>query len=94
MTGGEGACWPWTGALGSKGYGVLSWNGYTYSAHRVAAWLAGIIEDPYEARGLYGLLIGHECDNKVCCNPHHLRRTTNSQNTKETWERIRRGRSR
>jgi hypothetical protein len=93
MTGGEGACWPWVGAIGKKGYGVLSWNGYTYAAHRVAAWLGGVIEDPYEGKGLYGLLVGHECDNKVCCNPKHLRRTTTSQNTKEMWERVRRGKT-
>lgn len=94
MSGGEGACWLWTGAVGKRGYGVLSWNGYTYGAHRVAAWLGGIIEDPYEERGLFGILIGHECDNKLCVNPKHLRRTTTSQNTKEMWERVRRGKTR
>jgi len=86
-------CWPWTGAVGKRGYGVLSWNGYTYSAHRIAAWLAGIIEDPYEERGLFGILVGHECDTKLCCRPDHLRKTTSAQNTKETWERIRSGRT-
>ncbi len=93
MTGGEGTCWLWQGAIGSKGYGVLSWNGYTYSSHRVAAWLAGIIDDPYEPRGLFGTIISHECDLKACCNPKHLRRNTTAQNTKESWQRIRSGKS-
>ena len=86
-------CWLWRGAVGVKGYGTMSWFGRTYSTHRVAAWLAGMLEDPYDSRGVGGILISHECDQKLCCNPAHLRRTTNAQNTKEAWQRIRSSRT-
>lgn len=56
-------CWPWTAGTFTVGYGQFTVNDVPYYAHRMALMLSGI---PIPA-GMYGI---HECDNKICCNPH------------------------
>lgn len=56
-------CWPWTGGAFSVGYGEFTIDGISYYAHRMALMLSGTVIPP----GMYGI---HECDNKICCNPH------------------------
>ncbi len=62
-------CWEWTGPVTGSGYGKI---GHT-TTHRVA-WrsLNGPIPD--------GLFVLHSCDNKICCNPAHLRLGTAKDN--------------
>lgn len=70
---GPDACWPWTGATDGQGYGHFRFQGRFLKAHRVSYSLAvGEIEDGYE--------IDHQCRNKRCCNPSHLRLATHKQN--------------
>lgn len=56
-------CWPWRGAIQSKGYGAL---GRGVRAHRVVVYrlVHGAIPD--------GLTIDHLCRNRRCVNPAHL----------------------
>ena len=65
MSGGEKACWPWTGARKPVGYGNVRINKKDLLAHRVAFQMAngGIPE---------GFLVCHVCDHPPCCNPDHL----------------------
>ncbi|EHE5125985.1 hypothetical protein JMY69_000849 [Salmonella enterica] len=61
-------CQVWTGAIGFSGYGQLSFEGKTWSAHRVAYEISnGAI--PHDANKWWVL---HTCDNPSCCNPDHL----------------------
>ena len=88
---GEDECWPWTGACNSSGYGNVGWHGVVYTAHRVAAWLTGMVPTlaaPKDKTSAGFVL--HQCDNPPCCNPKHFRLGTFSQNQKESYDRKRR----
>ena len=67
-------CWPWTAAQSRNGYGNFYVDGSWLGAHRVAHYLTYGVE-PGEQHVL------HACDNKLCCNPHHLWLGTNQENT-------------
>ncbi len=67
-------CWNWTGSKNPVyGYGICCIDYKQYRVHRVAYELyVGKIDDNME--------ICHSCNNKLCCNPKHLRNDTHSSN--------------
>lgn len=69
----EGNCLIWTGRTDRYGYGVISVNGKSRGAHRVA-YIAAHGEPPE------GFVIDHLCFRRNCVNPEHLRATTNQKN--------------
>lgn len=78
-----GACLEWQGYCKPNGYGFIRWNGPHY-AHRIAAWLSGLIDDPKGNRyGFDGTHVLHRCDNKRCCRPDHLFIGTQADNLKD-----------
>jgi len=68
-------CWPWIGFVTQCGYGRTWIADKAYYAHRVIFNLANpnMIElrSPTNKKA-QGFLM-HLCDNRVCCNPSHLR---------------------
>lgn len=73
-------CWLWKAAKCSSGYGQFGEDGKKYYAHRAAYEMAyGKIPR--------GMLILHQCDNKSCVNPSHLKIGTYSQNLIEAYAR-------
>jgi hypothetical protein len=69
-------CWPWLGALTSKGYGYCfpyGADGGQYRSHRVAFFIVTGV-DPGELGG------NHSCDNPPCCNPAHTIPSTQTMN--------------
>lgn len=66
-------CWIWKGNFGSNGYGQISLNDKTISAHRVSYLI-------FKGDLIDGLVIDHICRNIKCVNPFHLRQITNSEN--------------
>ena len=67
-TGAPQECWPWTGRL-QLGYGRFDLSGESIAAHRLAYALTHGTppDDEY---------VHHECENRACCNPAHLRAMT------------------
>jgi len=84
-------CWPWQGAANSTGYGTVRYQGRTLAAHRLAAFLTGLIDDPAAPRDRRNTgFILHSCDNRLCCNPRHMRVGTYAENQLEAYGRGRR----
>lgn len=79
-----GPCWIWTGKKNDHNYGLLSDSrvktGKFIRAHRLSYELH-LGEIPP------GLLVLHQCDNRLCCNPSHLRLGTHKDNGREASER-------
>jgi hypothetical protein len=83
-SGGPGACWEWSAGRHGDGYGLITYEGRTQGAHRVAVLVSGR-EIPHR------MLVMHTCDNPPCCNPAHLLVGTYSDNVQDM---LRKGRSR
>jgi hypothetical protein len=70
-------CWNWIGDTDDGGYGVVTYHGKGWKAHRLS-WLYhnGSIPDA-------PLCVLHTCDNPPCCNPAHLFLGTKPQNNSD-----------
>lgn len=89
--GADDECWEWGGATNSTGYGTAAWHGVNYTAHRVAAWLSGMVKSP--SRPAHSRDKGHvlhRCDNRRCCNPNHFMIGSYSDNQKDAYQKQRR----
>ena len=74
-------CMEWPGETYERGYGKMYSTAGKFRAHRVAAYLAGMIDTPRGAQsGLDGKNVLHTCDNPSCCNPEHLFIGTHADN--------------
>jgi hypothetical protein len=72
----ENGCVEYTGPYNPGGYGVLSWGGKVFSAHRLAYEMHyGEIPE--------GLCVLHRCDNRRCINYQHLFVGTRTDNHKD-----------
>lgn len=76
-----GECWEWRAAISPYGYGYFHNGTRMEHAHRVSWRLAHGIEIPD------GLMILHECDNRLCVRPEHLRPGTAKDNAGDAVER-------
>lgn len=78
-------CWEWTGALGGRdNRPYFSCEGQKWLGYRLVYTL---YHGPLEK----GQVVRHKCDNKLCCNPHHLESGTHQDNMNDMKERERHG---
>lgn len=77
----ENECWNWNKHSKQDGYGRTSFNNKTSMAHRIAFEL-------HNKRPItYNMILCHSCDNRLCCNPNHLREGTHKDNSDDKFER-------
>jgi hypothetical protein len=83
-------CWEWQGSCNNTGYGTVSWDGTVYTAHRLSAWIVGLVTSPSapdSSRALTHVL--HKCDNRKCCNPNHFFLGSYTDNQKDAYSKNR-----
>lgn len=84
-------CIEWLGATNSSGYGTVVWEGKCYTAHRLSAYLSGMVDSPSAPKDKKnGGFVLHKCDNPRCINPKHLEVGTYSKNQRDAYKRNRR----
>ena len=78
-------CWIWTGPTNTKGYGKV-WHDSKY--HTAHSWFYEFFTGSKAQ-----IPMMHSCDNKLCCNPYHLRHGTHKENMEDAVRRGIRGRA-
>lgn len=73
----ERGCWVWQRHITPNGYGVISVNGKSSSAHRTSYTL-------FKGRIPEGFQIDHLCKVRSCVNPKHLEAVTAKENVRRS----------
>lgn len=68
----SGNCWLWLNKPDSEGYGTFRFNGKTWKVHRLSYSL--------KHKLILGLVLDHQCENKLCVKPSHLKQVTDKVN--------------
>jgi len=83
-------CWEWQGALDKDGYGAFNHQNEdgTWSIKKCHRYSLEI-----KLGRQFGGQANHTCDNRKCCNPHHLYEGTQLENMRDARQRSRIGTS-
>ena len=77
----NGDCLEWTGCINSQGYGQTRCPTLKKAVltHRLALELEGVDVKPTDH-------VLHSCNNRLCCNPNHLRVGTHIENMHDKYK--------
>jgi hypothetical protein len=78
-------CWNWKRSTCTSRYGSFSLKGKNYRSHRYAYFISNGYCPPE-------MHVMHSCDNRLCCNPLHLKLGTNYDNILDKMAKGRQGR--
>lgn len=78
-------CWVWVGASHPKGYGRFFLG--MLDGKRVWAYSHRISYEHHIGPVPEGMVVDHECNNKACCNPPHLKAIHDLENLRLAAER-------
>lgn len=76
-------CWIWMMSLMRTGYGQIGWQDQGQRSHQLAHRIAYVV---WHGPIPEGLVVDHLCHRRACCNPHHLRLTTNAENAADNGQ--------
>lgn len=91
-SGGEEACWRWTGPPMTQGYGQLMVQGRHWTTHTFAYHVTnfgvevGLQIDHVCHNDVIDCLGGSSCPHRLCCNPRHLEAVAPAVNQKRAAE--------
>lgn len=76
-------CWPWLMKSRQSGYGFITpGKSRTKLLSHRAVW--EVVHGPIPTgTGYHGTVVMHLCDNRLCCNPAHLKLGTQADNVKD-----------
>lgn len=74
-------CWEWQASINSSGYGRFKIASYEMVSTNRLALISEKRQEPD------GMSVLHTCDNRKCCNPHHLYFGTHDDNMRDKVER-------
>lgn len=77
-------CWEWQGYRSNIGYGHYRLRSVNYKAHRIA-W--AVSHNVHPTNIPVGKVVRHTCDNRCCCNPHHLELGSQYDNVRDMVDR-------
>lgn len=92
-SGGPASCWPWTGGVSNRGYGVIYWR---QDGERVRQSVHVLVAELFLPEGVpSGLQVDHlchgwdetcrggdACEHRRCANPLHLAAVTQQENAR------------
>ena len=81
----DNGCWEWRGFVHKNGYGSFRVGAAMRYSHRVSY-------DHFRGDLVDGLVVSHECDNRRCVNPFHLKQCSQSENLQDMSRRGRHSR--
>lgn len=75
----HGKCWEWIKSKNKYGYGQITFKNVNTNSHIMSCVVK------HRRKMEKGEIVRHLCDNKICCNPDHLKIGTRGENGRDAF---------